>query len=717
MKVDKEFLIKNHFWILLFTAAGLGGMVCWLMVLATVPGTVNAARDPVEKVWKSGKDYKNFKNPKYVDMAKEEAKNRNDERAGGHEGLYLAQVKDARLNSWPQKMKDADAFDITDGKYATEVIIRPVKFDWKSLTNDATHIHGKLTGEGESDFVVIETIDGKKTREKILRSGAVKVTEDEAKGDAANLEFVSLRDPAYTNRVISVTYARGKFFGQDLTTPEINSYCAELLEQGPELARTRHRRYEAGPLNVLGQPVVQFRYSGGGGSSGGASGKGRGFGGDRPPTTMRGPRGEQPGAFKGPGGESPKDTGEFTDEDALSGDTWIYRPGKLPPPDNRFFTYVPKWDKKLRDISDEIWTAQENLWVQRELFKRIKLANDAVAHFTPAAKEAKAGKDQWHKFTNFYWELELMVTAEGVKAKIKNVRPRRQSLDGLYFLVRFSQKDPPQLFPPKGQAFESVPLAPGDAAYVSPVIPMPPGTKLDGVFSVDQVLTWETAAIKRIDVISIGAGTNGDPALPHRLAWMELQPFKKKAPPAEDPAAGDKVNPVGGKGPDGSGRKMFGPPGGVGPTDVQASGTGKHGVLLDRYLEVTQEMRKLPINMVLIVDPEHIAKVEKAFAESPLRFLTTQIMWQRSPESMRPPDPLSATENKFGGEGRPGGFSFPKQPGMRPGMPYGNPQPAGAETSMGGGSEQENVELTLYGVISLYERPGRPAPTSPDEKK
>jgi hypothetical protein len=706
MKVDKEFLIKNHFWIVLFTAAGLA-LICWLMVLATVPGRVNAARDGVEKVWKSGKDYKNFKNPKYVDIAKEEAKNRNDERAGGHEGLYLAQVKDARLNTWPQKMKDADAFDITDGKYATEVIIRPVKFDWKSLTNDATHIHGKLTGAGESDFVVIETIDGKKTQEKILRSGAVKVSEDEAKGDAANLEFVSLRDPVYTNRVISVTYARGKFFGQDLTTPEINSYAERYKDQLADVIA------EAGPLNVLGQPVVQFRYSGGGaGSGGGGFGKGRGIGGDGAATTTRG--GGRPGPFKGPGGGAPKDTGEFSDEDAISGDTWIYRPGKLPPPDNRFFTYVPKWDKKLRDISDEIWSAQENLWIQRELFKRIRLANEAVAHFTPAAKEAKVGKDQWHKFTNFYWELELMVTAEGVKAKIKNVRPRRQSVDGLNFMVRFSQKDPPQLFPPKGQAFESVPLAPGDPAYVSPAIAMPPGTKLDGVFSVDQVLTWETAAIKRIDVISIGTGTNGDPALPHRLAWMEMQPFKKKTPPAAEEAPADK-SALPGKGPDLPGRKpMFG--GGGGPADGQASGTGKHGVLLDRYLEVTQEMRKVPINMVLVVDPEHIAKVEKAFAESPLRFLTTQIMWQRCPESMRPPEPESATENKFGGDGRPG-YGFANKPGVRPGTPYGNPQPATPETSMGGGSEQENVELTLYGVISLYERPGRPASPPPDEKK
>jgi hypothetical protein len=45
----------------------------------------------------------------------------------------------------------------------------------------------------------------------------------------------------------------------------------------------------------------------------------------------------------------------------------------------------------------------------------------------------------------------------------------------------------------------------------------------------------------------------------------------------------------------------------------------------------------------------------------------------------------------------------------------------GADTSANGGNEEtENIEVAIYGVITLYERPGRPANQSqatPPEQK
>jgi hypothetical protein len=191
-------------------------------------------------------------------------------------------------------------------------------------------------------------------------------------------------------------------------------------------------------------------------------------------------------------------------------------------------------------------------------------------------------------------------------------------------------------------------------------------------------------------------------------------PFKKK-PEVKVEEAPD---------PKGAPGKTLSDPGAAGMGMQAASGVGKQGVLLDRYLEVTGELRKVPINLVLIVDPDHIAKVEKAFAESPLRFLTTQMMWQRCAVSLRPQE--AGTGSTPVGEKGPAGLGFGTKgmrsgpggiglSGMRSGPggfgsgldgPIGPGRPPA--DSADGGDEQENLELTIYGVITLYDRPGRP---------
>src|SRR5262249_21874050 len=99
------------------------------------------------------------------------------------------------------------------------------------------------------------------------------------------------------------------------------------------------------------------------------------------------------------------------------------------------------------------------------------------------------------------------------------------------------------------------------------------------------------------------------------------------------------------------------------------------------------------------------------------RFWTTQVVWHRYPNSLRPPD--LTEDSKAGGAPAPapapiGAFAGVKGEGPRPIMPkgpLGMPMPAGLpEGAVGGSSDNEaNVELVLYGIVSLYERyPPRP---------
>src|SRR5262249_17277099 len=102
-----------------------------------------------------------------------------------------------------------------------------------------------------------------------------------------------------------------------------------------------------------------------------------------------------------------------------------------------------------------------------------------------------------------------------------------------------------------------------------------------------------------------------------------------------------------------------------------------------------------------IVDPEHKTKVEAAFIDSPMRFLITQVLWQRYQGSVRPPEPLKTPDTP--------GFPGDVQPGKT--------EDPGATAP----EETEYIELAIYGVLTLYERPNRPQigpPTgAPPEQK
>jgi hypothetical protein len=659
MKIDKDFVVKNHFWLLLGSAVLLT-LVGWVLLLVTVPGKVKRDRDSVEKKWDSLKKQKDFVAAEAVEAARQEAQNRNQERSTIHKSLHLAQSKDAGLSTWPKSLTSA-YFDLNNGKYALEVVIHPPKTDLKSLPpDDDTHCHGTLNGDTDQDWFKIKTRDGKTIQFFRLsdpgKTPAMKISE---LGKAENLPFGDLSKNE--GRQVAVTYVTGRFFGDDLTDNEVRAYCNGYKEQlAGALA-------ELGPVNVLDQPVVLLRYA----RDDAAKGQ------YRPEVRV--------------GVPPPKDNlkGEPTDEDELANDTWIFKKDKLPPADNRFFSYVPAWG--VNTNSEEVWAAQENLWVQRELFRQIKAANDALAHCTPLNPD-KDGKAT--KFRNYYWEIELQVSPEGVRAKLTNRRPKRQVIDNLHFLVRFSKdKAEPVMFPPKGVAFEGVPVAPGETFTTKAAIEMPANTGLQGVYSVEQVLTVDTAAVKRLDVLAIGAATNGDMAVSHRQSFRTLLPYKKK--PKVDDSKDNKPE-------DGSkeGRPKDGVPGpGPGSPDLTSSKLSKNGLVLERYLEVTPELRRLPVNLVLIVDPDQVARVEAALVNSPLRFLTTQVMLQRAQVALGTEPPKK--------EGGTFGSGF-KGPGESSIAPPGTGDSAGMES-------EENIELVIYGVLTLYERPGRPAP--PTEQK
>ena len=99
MKVDQEFLVKNHFWLLLGTAVAFT-LIGWILVVFGVPGTVSAEKQKVLSEWESKAKYNEFKNPKAVELAKSVAEVRDKERGSVHTDLYKAQARDATPAGW-----------------------------------------------------------------------------------------------------------------------------------------------------------------------------------------------------------------------------------------------------------------------------------------------------------------------------------------------------------------------------------------------------------------------------------------------------------------------------------------------------------------------------------------------------------------------------------------------------------------------------------------
>src|SRR5581483_3953725 len=100
---------------------------------------------------------------------------------------------------------------------------------------------------------------------------------------------------------------------------------------------------------------------------------------------------------------------------------WLLKRESWPKPTDKFLTYVQRWTANNR-ISEEAWIAQEDLWIQREIFRIIRAANDAVSQFSADPKKPDT-------FTNPYWEFKLSLNGNQLNVLAKNLLDRRQKLD------------------------------------------------------------------------------------------------------------------------------------------------------------------------------------------------------------------------------------------------------------------------------------------------
>lgn len=629
IKIDKDVLIRNKFWIL------LGLSVPLVLVGLAVDFTSVAAENKVFKekiiteLKKVGGRWDDpIYNASHIEVAEKALKESQENENRAWKAAYDPQ---APLFTWPTKVEDE--FNFTTGLFAVDIKVdrsKTGKINYADIPPDdptKNLLHGQIT-EKYRDFIQVADRTGK--THKVYRSPvkSMKITQTDKEG--APLLFDRLTNQDY----VIVSYERGKYFGDPLTDSEQTTFRNSYLSQIHPILK------QVQPINQKGEGVVELR-------------------------------------------------------------DWAYREGTQPedyPKPGRFIQFLDVPWTTSRDISEAAWISQEDLWVQKEVYRLIRQANDYVSQFKGKGGEEK-NKD--YVFTNPYWELKIKwLGGEKISMTLSNQLPRRQKLD-LEFLVKTS----------KNLAAEKVfvagtPLEPKGSEKSSITIAkdLPKGFNRTGIYDVEQVLTWETAAIRRIDRVAmaqVGEGAAGQFSTKESLIKGKFPKFG--FPPPGGPQSvlgagmtvahrfyGDPLKPHRAEP-----KKDEDPNAPMDPAEVKPAPTADdslpHGIPKNRYQEVTKQLRRIPVAVVLIAEQSHVDRVQASFNNSKLRFLTTQVLVAHYSGSVRP---------SFGPETTPA----EKQPAFGLGEGGFRPPTATSPAAAAGDDQDNNVEMVLYGFMTLYER-------------
>lgn len=190
---------------------------------------------------------------------------------------------------------------------------------------------------------------------------------------------------------------------------------------------------------------------------------------------------------------------------------------------------------------------------------------------------------------------------------------------------------------------------------------------------VGQAFTWRNAPIKRIDMIAMGAKS-----CLNSDQQLLADPQLKLTDESKKGETINHLNPV-------------------------------------RYIQVTQAVRRMPIGLVLVVDQRYLDEILAAFANSPVRLFVNQIGWQHVKQSISaPPKPTkSGTPATAAGPTTPppgaGGAARPiRSGGGRASEEVDDTAltPTPGVKGVGGAplddSVTDQVRLAIYGVANLY---------------
>ncbi len=331
---------------------------------------------------------------------------------------------------------------------------------------------------------------------------------------------------------------------------------------------------------------------------------------------------------------------------------------------------------------EEVWLAQEDYWLQRELLRALKQACYSVGHFVPVEGAGKPdtasnelGRQRFingggHR-DNATWQVDLALVKKDTKfhlaGKITNIGRRKQGLGKIYFFVRVHRDETakPIILEVQGEELGIGKDWPINSPALADLFRNP-----DGVYDLEQIFDENTSPIRRIDQIAMFRSA-------HRTFKSELKKseFSKKMAGTNPTAPREDQKP-----------------------EEIAEDRTENGLVRARYYDITEQVRRIPLGVDLVVDQAHIPEILTALANCPdpkvpnsmanckLRFQTTQVNFQ----------PFRGTLKDEKG---PAGFTDPRL------------------AALSEESSNSLMELSVYGIASLYERPPKKTDKTETEKK
>ncbi len=278
---------------------------------------------------------------------------------------------------------------------------------------------------------------------------------------------------------------------------------------------------------------------------------------------------------------------------------------------------------------------------------------------------------QRYRFRNPTWELELLVeTKQGQQpvilgeSKLKNIDLTQRTLPLGPAQFRIVQGQGNQRRETAQINMRGEWLAWHDSITINDPKPIVAGLPIE----VEQYFSWQTSPIKYVNAIEIPGSKDCTAFNSNRLAAYALKPaaqFPTKEAPKDatataSPSGGGAMGPMGG----GSGSSMgmgmgMGMPGQSGAPDTSKT---PNGIVRDRYLSVTEQVRHMPVAFSVICEQSHMQDVLTAVTNSRLRIQITQVQWRRA-EGIRLNEGSGSSVAGGGGGTFPPGAGAPKMGG------------------------------------------------------
>ena len=368
-----------------------------------------------------------------------------------------------------------------------------------------------------------------------------------------------------------------------------------------------------------------------------------------------------------------------------------------------------QWEKILRyketwgvvPSSEDMWLAMEDLWVQRELLLAIHKVNVDAARFTKVDSKGETPLNR--QFKSRLWEVDLQVVnskdnKQVMKGKLKNVSGRLQVMGiGNIMKLKVMLSGKPFVFEIEGSPMEADEVR--DVKTIERHT-IKSDTKVSQIDGVEQLFDTRTVPVKRIDYVTVGNKLNDraqyqnqNKKLPIRMCALSEDLATKEAAllPKSTTTSTPLATPMDADG-------DIGTTADTSEEKRPTQSANKFDRL--RYIQVTPQIRRLPIGLVLITDQTFIKDILENLVAIKLRMQMTEFDWIR-----------------FHGTLDYGAATAPEGPMKRD---FFLPTPAAGSTPNNNREDQFSanlMELSVYGFLTLYEKfDDKTAPKTPAKK-